>query len=183
VRIYIFITQRMVDPITDGVDLMFRVGALEDSSLVARRLLRYRNQLVASPAYLGRAGWPEHPRDLLDHRLVAFSLGTPERQWKFTGQGGGDSFTLSFAPHLAMNDYAGVAAAVLAEGGIGDLPPIVRAELLRDGRLVEVMPAWRFPARDLSIVQLSNRQVPRPVRLFKDFAVRMAPMLFPTLPE
>jgi DNA-binding transcriptional LysR family regulator len=183
VRIYIFVTQRMVDPITDGIDLMLRVGELEDSSLVARRLLRYRHLLVASPDYLDRAGWPEHPRDLLDHRLVAFSLGTPERQWKFLHQGEGEAFTLSFAPHLAMNDYAGVAAALLAEGGIGDLPPIVLADLLRERKLVEVMPAWRFPAQDLSLVHLSNRQMPRPVRLFKDFAVGMAPTLFSKLPE
>jgi len=183
VRIHIFVTQRMVDPITDGVDLTLRVGELEDSTLVARRLLRYRHLLVASPTYLDRARWPEHPRDLLDHRLVAFSLGTPERQWKFARRCDGEIFALSFAPHLAMNDYAGVAAALLTAGGIGDLPPIVRADLLRDGKLVEVMPAWRFRAQDLSLVHLSNRQVPRPVRLFKDFAVRMAPTLFPTLPE
>ena len=183
VQIYIFVTQRMVDPIADGVDLMLRVGELACSSLVARRLLRYRHQLVASPAYLARAGSPAHPRDLLDHRLVAFSLGTPERHWHFARAGGAEPFALSFVPHLAMNDYAGVAASVLADGGIGDLPPIVRADLLREGRLVEVMPAWRFPAQDLSVVHLSNRHVPRPVRLFKDFAVGMAPTLFPALPE
>jgi DNA-binding transcriptional LysR family regulator len=183
VRIYIFVTQRMVDPITDGVDLVLRVGELEDSSLVARRLLRYRHLLVAAPAYLDRAGIPEHPRDLLNHRLVAFSLGTPERQWKFERHGEGGSFTLSFVPHLAMNDYAGVAAALLTAGGIGDLPPIVRADLMREGKLIEVMQAWRFLAQDLSIVHLSNRQAPRPVRLFKDFAVQMAPTLFPMLPD
>jgi DNA-binding transcriptional LysR family regulator len=173
----------MVDHITDGIDLAFRVGELEDSSLIARRLLRYRHQLVASPAYLDRAGRPEQPRDLLEHRLVAFSLGAPERQWMFRRLGDGEPCAVSFAPYLAMNDYAGVAAAVLAEGGIGDLPPIVRPDLLRDGGLVEVMPAWRFPAQDLSIMHLSNRQVARPVRLFKEFATRMAPTLFPALPD
>jgi DNA-binding transcriptional LysR family regulator len=183
VRIYIFVTQRMVDPITDGIDLVLRVGELQDSSLVARRLLRYRHQLVASPAYLDQAGWPQHPRDLLDHRLVAFSLGTPDRQWRFLKGGDGDPFALSFAPHLAMNDYAGVAAAVLTAGGIGDLPPIVCADLLRDGKLVEVMPKWRFPAQDLSLLHLRNRHASRALRLFKDFAVRMSPTLFPALPD
>lgn len=183
VRVHIFVTQRMVDPITDGIDLILRVGDLQNSSLVARRLLRYRHLLVASPAYLDQAGRPEHPRDLLEHRLVAFSLGTPDRQWQFLESSGGDPFAFSFAPHLSMNDYAGVAAAVLTAGGIGDLPPIVGADILRDGKLVEVMPKWRFPAQDLSVVHLRNRHVPRPVRLFKDFAIRMAPTLFPTLPE
>ena len=80
-----------------------------------------------------------------------------------------------------MNDYAGLAAALLAGTGIGDLPPMVQPELLRDGRLVEVMPGWRFPMQDLSLVHLSNRQVSRPVRLFKAFAVGMAAALFPEL--
>ena len=169
VRVQIFVTQRMVDPIADGVDLMLRVGDLGDSSLVARRLLRYRHQLVASPAYLEDAGYPAHPRDLLGHRLIAFSPGGRERKWRFAHARDGKTFALSFAPHIAINDYAGVAAALLASGGIGDLPPIVRVELVRDGRLVEVMGQWRLPVNDLSIVSLGNRQVARPVRLFQGF--------------
>ena len=182
VHVYIFVTQRMVDPIADGIDLMLRVGELADSSLIARPLLRYRHQLVASPSYLTQAGHPQHPRDLLDHRLVAFSLGILERQWHFKSLNGTDEQMISFSPHLAMNDYAGVAAALLAGLGIGDLPPLVRADLLQDRQLVEVMPTWRFAAQDLSIVHLGNRHAPRPVRLFKDLALKMSATLLPTLP-
>jgi DNA-binding transcriptional LysR family regulator len=64
-------------------------------------------------------------------------------------------------------------------GGIGDLPPLVQPELMRNGRLVEVMPEWRFPTRDLSLVHLSNRNMPRPIRLFTEF---VAPTLFQDLP-
>src|SRR5260370_3198080 len=55
VRVQIFITERIVDQIAEVVDLSFRVGELEDSSLVARRILTYRHQLVASPAYLEKS--------------------------------------------------------------------------------------------------------------------------------
>ena len=51
------------------------------------------------------------------------------------------------------------------------------------GRLVEVMPDWRFPTWDLSVVHLGNRHIPRPVRVFKEFAAQMAPTLFPNLPK
>jgi hypothetical protein len=51
-----------------------------------------------------------------------------------------------------------------------------------DRRLIEVMSEWRFPTVDLAIVHVSNRQISRPVRLFKEFAVQMAPALFPNLP-
>ena len=54
--------------------------------------------------------------------------------------------------------------------------------LLREGRLVEVMPQWRFRTLDLSLVHLGNRNMPKPMRLFKEFATRMAPTLFQDLP-
>ena len=81
-----------------------------------------------------------------------------------------------------MNDFAGLTSALLAAGGIGDLPPIVQPELMRNGRLVEVMPQWHFRTQDLSLVHLGTRNVPRPVRLFKEFAARMAATLFADLP-
>jgi DNA-binding transcriptional LysR family regulator len=81
-----------------------------------------------------------------------------------------------------MNDYTGLSAALLAGAGIGDRPPGVQPELMRDRRLVEVMPEWRFRTFDLSVVHLSNRHTPCPVRLFKEFAVEMSPRLFPVLP-
>jgi two-component system, NtrC family, response regulator HydG len=91
--------------------------------------------------------------------------------------------TLSFQPYLSMNDYTGLAYALLSGAGIGDLPPLVNPELLREGRLVEVMPKWHFRTFNLSLVHLGNRYLPRPVHLFRDFAAEMAPKLVGTLPH
>src|SRR6266851_2628572 len=180
VRVQVLITNRFVDHIAEGIDLAFRVGTLRESSLVARKILTFRNQLVASPAYLERVKAPRSPRDLVDHKLLAFSR-SPNKSWTFWHQNGKDQETLSFEPYLAMNDYTGLATASLTGVGIGDLPP-VQPDLIRDGRLVEVMPEWHFPTFDLSVVHLGNRQISRPVRLFKEFAVEMSPRLFPGLP-
>jgi len=182
VRVRVFVTDRYVDLIAERIDLVFRYGALSDSSLVARKILTYRHQLVASPAYLEKVKAPRCPGDLLDHKLLAFSHWRPDNSWTFWHQNGKDQETLSFEPYLSMNDYAGVAAALLAGIGIGDLPPVVQPELIRDGRLVEVMPEWHFRAFDLSVVHLSIRHISRPVRLFKELAVQMPPALFPGLP-
>jgi DNA-binding transcriptional LysR family regulator len=182
VRVQVFIADRIVDQIAEGVDVAFRVGALKDSSLVARRLLTYRHQVVASPAYLKTCKPPETPRDLLNHRLLAFSFWKPDYSWNFTHTNGKDRETIAFEPYLAMNDYAGLATALLAGTGIGELPPIVQPELLREGLLVEVMPTWHLGLYDLSLVHLGNRFIPRPVRAFKEFAAQMTPKLFPKLP-
>ena len=182
VRVQILVTDRFVDHIAEGVDLVFRLGALKDSSLVARRLLTYRHQLVASPAYLEGCDPPRKPQDLLGHRLLSFSHWKPDSSWTFIHRNGKDRETLTFQPYIAMNDFAGLAPALLAGGGIGELPPVVQPELVRQGRLVEVMPDWRFRTFDLSLVHLGNRHIPKPCRLFKEFATQMAPTLFPELP-
>jgi DNA-binding transcriptional LysR family regulator len=182
VRVHALITERYIDHIADGVDLAFRVGMLKDASLVARRLLTYRHLLVASPDYLKKATPPQKPSDLLAHPMITFSYWKPETSFTFVHVNGRDKETVTFVPTLTMNDFAGLTPVLLAGHGIGDLPPIVQPELIRERRLVEVMPNWHFPAFDLSLVRLSNRFVPRPVRLFTEFAVQMAPKMFPGLP-
>jgi DNA-binding transcriptional LysR family regulator len=182
VRVSIFVTERFVDQIAEGIDLVFRRGMLADSTLIARRILTYRHQLVASPAYLKKHKTPRTPQNLLGHRLLAFSYWNPENSWSFAHANGKDKETLAFDPHLSMNDYVGLAHALVAGAGIGELPPIVQPELVRNGRLVEVMPKWRFEAFNLSVLHLGNRYIPRPVRMFAEFAANMAPKLFPNLP-
>ena len=180
VRISIFITDRFVDHIAEGVDLVFRVGNLRIRRSL-RGVLTYRHQLVASPAYLDKCK-PPNTAGSADHRLLSFSFWTPGNSWHFAHAKGKHKEILTFDPHLTMNDYHGLAHALLAGAGIGELPPVVQPELLRDGRLVEVMPRWRFDALNLSLVHLGNRYIPPPVRLFKEFAVEMASKLFPKLP-
>jgi DNA-binding transcriptional LysR family regulator len=181
VRVQVLVTERFVDHIGDAVDLVFRFGALKDSTLVARRILTYRHQLVASPSYLEKCKPPKTPQDLIGHRLLAFSFWKPENKWRLV-HANGKKETVSFQPFLSMNDYAGLAHALVAGAGIGDLPPVVHPELLRDGRLVEVMPKWHFRAFNLSLVHLGNRYIPLPVRMFKELAAQIAPKLFSTLP-
>jgi DNA-binding transcriptional LysR family regulator len=118
--------------------LAFRVGPLNDSTLVARKMLRYRHQLLASQEHLDRYKAPKKPNDLLQHRLLAFSFWSPQTSWTFTK--GDASETVTFNSRLAMNDYAGLATALVAGSGIGELPPIVAPHLLRNGKLVEGLP-------------------------------------------
>jgi DNA-binding transcriptional LysR family regulator len=102
--------------------------------------------------------------------------------WSFVQLNGKRKETLTFHPHLSMNDYAGLAVALLAGTGIGDLPPLVQPELLRAGKLIEVMPKWHFSVFHLWVVHMGNRYITRPVRVFKEFATQMAPKRFPDLP-
>lgn len=180
VQLRVMVTDRFVDHIEEGIDIAFRVGPLKDSALIARPLMQYRPRLLASPAYLEDHLPPARPADLHGHRLIAFSFWQPQTRW--TLRRGTEEETVSFQPDLAINDYAGIAAALAGGRGIGALPPIVAPRLVETGRLVEVMADWRFAPSELSLVYVSNRHLPRHVRLFKDFAATMAPTLFADLP-
>ncbi|MEW6339231.1 MAG: LysR family transcriptional regulator [Pseudomonadota bacterium] len=182
VRVQAFVTERIVDQIAEDVDIALKVGTFTDPTLDARKLLTYRHQLVASPAYLARCEAPQTPRDLLQHRLFAFSFWRPDYSWRFVHANGLDTETLSFQPAIAMNDYTGIVVALLEGDGIGELPPIVQPELMRKGLLVEVMPDWHLPVFDLTIANLRDRYLPRQVRIFRDFAAQMVPGLFASLP-
>ncbi|MBV9781217.1 MAG: LysR family transcriptional regulator [Acidobacteriaceae bacterium] len=183
VRIQAFVTERIVDQIAEGIDLAFRVDeTLHDSSLVAIKILTYRHLLVAAPAYVKKFDMPKTPQELLNHRLLAFSFWKPENTWKFTHINRRDTTTITFKPFLSINEYNGLATALLSGAGICDFPPIVQPELIRSGRLVEIMPKWHFPIFHLSLVHLGNRYTPRPVRIFKEFASAKVRSLFPSLP-
>ncbi len=182
VRVHTLVTDRHVDHITEGVDLAFRVGEMKDSSLVAKQILKYRHQMVASPDYLKQYSAPKHPRELLEHRLIAFSYFPTDSTWVFYNSDN-DKDRVVFQSVLSMNDYTGIATALASGVGIGDLPPIVAPELLRSGELVEVMTDWRLKPKKFSLVHTGARHMARPVRLFKDFAARMALQLFPDLPN
>ena len=183
VRVQVFITERIVDQIAEGIDLAFRVDEmLHDSSLVAIRLLTYRHLLVASPEYLKNHKRPKKPEELLSHRLLAFSFWKPQNTWKFNHVNRKDKSSITFKPFLSINEYSGLATALLAGTGIGDFPPIVQPNLLRLRQLVEVMPKWHFPIFHLSLVHLGNRYTPRPVRVFKEFAAEKVRSMFPRLP-
>ena len=173
----VLVTDRYVHLIEDGIDLAMRVGELNDSNLVARRLIRYRHLLVASPEYLEKARHPKSPQDLNDHPLIAFTRWFVEPVWHL---GNGNKMEkVLVKPDFSINDYNGVQRAVLGASGIAEIPSIVCGKHLTAGRLVEVMPNWHFEPATISAVYSARLNLSRVVRLFKDFCVENIEMLIP----
>jgi DNA-binding transcriptional LysR family regulator len=182
VRVQVFITERLVDLVSEGIDVAFIVGPIQDPALVSHTILTYRHQLLASPRYVNEHGSPGAPEELLEHPLLAFSFWRPENTWSFVNAGNGETRSISFRPYMSMNDYAGIAPRLVDGAGIGEIPPLIRPELVRDGHLVELMPRWHFPYFHLKVVHHAGRYVPRVARIFTELATRLAPALFPSLP-
>jgi len=173
----ILVANRNMHLIADGIDLALRVGELDDSSMVARPLLRYRHLLVASPEYLNKAGQPKHPNELNDHPLITFSHWFEEPSWSLTN--GTKVEELIVKPRLSINEYNGIQRTVLDGFGIGEIPSIICNQQLETGKLTEVMPAWRFKPVTLSAIYPSRQNLSRLVSLFKEFCIEFCAEQFP----
>ena len=129
-----------VDLVAAGYDIGIRGGVIDNSSLVARRISALPLVLVASPAYLKRAGVPQSPADLAQHRSVQmrFSDGALSI-WRFRVPGRSTVATVEPQPSILVNDSEGLLPLVLADGGIAQVGLYIALPYLRSGRLKLVL--------------------------------------------
>jgi len=145
------LSDRRVDLVAEGFDLALRIAALEDSSLLARRLCTVRILLVASPAYLDAHGRPSHPAQLKDHCALAYTGGATHGTWRFNHPQFGDE---SVEPPVRVwTDNADMLnPALLAGQGMALQPEFLVWREIRDGRLEVAMPDWSVPALGLHLI-------------------------------
>lgn len=177
VKVQCIVTDRHVDLFSDGVDLSIRVGELSDSSLVAQRIMTHRSVLVASPRYLASIPKLTHPSNVPTHVQVAFSRSQGPLKWTLLG--GERPVVIAPEPRLLINDYEGVQRTVIKGGGLSEMPSVICGKALADGDLVEVLPEWRFPQVNISVVYPSERHLSRVVRAFRDACLENFERLLP----
>ncbi len=157
-----------VDLIADGYDIAVRIGAMPDSSLVARKLSPARRLLVASPAYLSARGRPTRPEDLSAHAcfLYAHQPGAPF--WRFAGPDGAKA-NVRVEPRLRYDNGDVIHAAVLAGQGLALQPDFLIWRDVAAGRLEIVLADWVLEPLSLHLLTPPGRVAPRKVRVFSDF--------------
>jgi DNA-binding transcriptional LysR family regulator len=171
-------TDRRVDAVREGFDCVLRVGALENSSLVARPLGHFGMLNCASPDYLARHGVPQTIADLQSHFLVDYAPALGGRAALFEYMDGAERRTCEVAAALAVNNSDAYQAACLAGLGIIQAPRSGMRELLAQGRLVPVLPDYLAPPMPVTLLYPSRRQLSRRVRRFMDWlAESMRPWL------
>lgn len=168
-RLSIHLSDNVVDLVSEGFDLAIRIGALDDSGLVARRIAPNRRVLCASPDYLGRRGEPQTPAQLAEHDcLLLFGSGGRQDVWRLETPEGGEiavrvqgRFESNFGEVLRDASLAGQGIVVHSLWHIADD--------LRAGRLKRVLPDFPLSTTAISAVMPQRRLVPPRVRAFVDF--------------
>jgi LysR family transcriptional regulator, regulator for bpeEF and oprC len=166
VAVEFVVSERYADLVQEGLDLAIRVGHLESSGLVARKIGSMRYATVASQTYLAIHGEPLQPSDLATHHLLPNRYLGAISDWHFTNS---DRDIVSPAAGMfSCNSPADMRAAALAGIGIVQSARALFEAELKSGRLVEVLADFVPEPLPLHAVYSSPR-IPHRVRVISDF--------------
>ncbi|MFA8388989.1 LysR substrate-binding domain-containing protein [Burkholderia ubonensis] len=170
-RIVMSTTDRFVDLIADGIDCAVRVGALSDTSLVARRIGELAQVNCASPAYLARHGTPRSPDDLPEHVAVGYFSSRTGRDmdWEYADMDTGEMHAVKMRSIVSVNSSQAYLACCLAGLGLIQAPRDGLDAPLAHGTLVEVLPEWNAAPLPVSVVFPHGRHLAPRVRIFVDW--------------
>jgi DNA-binding transcriptional LysR family regulator len=159
-------SDQFVDLVSEGFDCAIRLGYLQDSNLVARRVGPLYGSLVASPEYIRRHGAPEVPDDVMRHE--ALMQGT--EPWRFTD--GEDIVTVHPTGHFKADNAVALAAAAAEGLGIGWLPDGVTDPYIASGRLVRIMERYPPPPAGIYVVRPSSQHPSRRVQVLTELLIQ-----------
>ncbi|KQV57803.1 MULTISPECIES: LysR family transcriptional regulator [unclassified Caulobacter] len=168
VRADVALHDRNLDLIESELHVALRIGALADSSLLARRVGSVRRVTVATPGYLARRGEPKAPADLVDHDTILTTVISASPEWRFEAAGRPRAVRLD--PRLRVNNVEAALAAVLADQGIGRALSYQVADEIADGRLVRLLRGFEPSPLPVQLLTVGGRFMPPLVRAFLDYA-------------
>ncbi|MBU0526480.1 MULTISPECIES: LysR family transcriptional regulator [Pseudomonas] len=177
VKLDVVLTNGRPDLLENGLDVAFRLGAIEPSNLIARPLIDYTLTMCASKSYLARRGTPEKPEDLQQHDCLSFAYPvgddwqSVEKQWRLSGPEG--EVMVAVRGPMLINSSAGLHQAARTGMGIVMLPDALVEQDLLSGNLVALMQDYRLPSRPMHLVYAQDRYRLPKLRRFVDFAMQM----------
>lgn len=164
-------TERRVDLIREGFDCVVRAGAIVDPGLIGRTIGHMQMVNCASPDYLARFGVPQTPDDLTTHRLVHYvpTLGAKADGFDYVVDG--QTRTQAMQGAMTVNNADAYQAACLAGLGLIQVPEVGVRDLLRQGLLQTVLPAYLPSPMPMTLLYVNRRNLPTRVRMVMDWLV------------
>ncbi len=155
---------RVVDVVREGFDLCIRgSGALEDSSLVAKRIARLERVVVGARRYFDERQLPRTPEALATHRCFVYSLSSSPTRWSFVK--GSTKKSVDIDGPLRINSSLALVQAAIAGAGLAFVPVLTVQRELAEGRLVQVLTEWKSEPQALYVIHAKHRESSPLVRL------------------
>jgi DNA-binding transcriptional LysR family regulator len=162
----VILDDRNIDLIEAGIHVALRMGALEDSALVARKIAQSPRRVLATPAYFKKRGEPQVPLDLVTHQAIVYDVGGGGTGWTFR-KGSTESFA-NLTGRLRVTAAEGVREAVLSGLGLAVASEWMFPEL-KNGGVVAVLQDWTLPPMELWAVFPTGRTASAKARAFVTF--------------
>ena len=162
------LNDRNINLVEEGFDMAVRIGDLQDSTLVARRLGTIRNITCASRGYLEQHGAPASPDDLHQHVGLQYSNINYKQQWCYETPEGK---TVYAQPQIRIraNNGEALAAAAIAGLGITTGPTFILGKHIKEGNLVTVLNEYQRHSVGIFAVYPPGRLIPRRIQVFSEF--------------
>lgn len=170
IELVIGMGDKPVDLIQEGVDCVLRVGTLQDSSLVARRIGVFQGVTCASPAYLERHGEPHTLEDLQSHVAVNYFSSRTGRIIDMDFMVNDQPTEIKVPSTIAVNDAEAYLACGVDGHGLIQPARFMALPYLRSGELREILPQWKPQPMPISAVYPHNRHLSSKVRVFVEWA-------------
>lgn len=164
VNIELYITERRVDLIEDGIDVALRIGNVKDRQAIVKELGTYRHLLVASPMLLEKYARPTKPEDLLQLPCACWNSHS-DRLWQL-----GDE-TIEVNPFFQVNDYLHLLDLALSGRCVTELPPFLARDYLVKGQLEHLLTDFPLPSWKLNLLYPSQKQLSHLVKIYVDFCL------------
>jgi DNA-binding transcriptional LysR family regulator len=170
INVRLTLSDRNVHLIDDHIDLAVRIGALQDSSMVATRVGSVRRVVCASPAYLAGVGTPQVPEDLAALACVHFDGFTSATAWTFSSAETRSARTVPIHSRLSVNTAEAAIDAAVAGVGVTRVLSYQAANAVAEGRLKIVLAAYEPEPLPINLVHVGQSLLPLKTRAFLDFA-------------
>jgi DNA-binding transcriptional LysR family regulator len=145
------LNDRFVEPVVEGVDVSIRIGTINDGNFIARRIGHVHRLMLASPAYLARRAAPATPQELADHPFIRIAGMADDNRLRLT-RPDGVALEAPIRTAWRTNHWKPLLEALLAGAGIGALHACVCAREIAAGKLVPILPRYRFRPLDVHAI-------------------------------
>jgi DNA-binding transcriptional LysR family regulator len=166
-RVDLVLSDFFRDMVEDRIDLAIRVGPVEESEAVVRRVASTPLVCVGSRRYFEKRGIPKTPAELIDHNCLLYGGLTELAKWPFIGPKG--RFSVPVRGNLSSNSVETIRTAVLAGVGIGLFAKVSLADELSHPDIITIFDEFVRDVRDISLVWPTRRFIPARVRRVTDF--------------
>ncbi|MDK2662061.1 LysR substrate-binding domain-containing protein [Cupriavidus consociatus] len=182
VSLDVTLLDRPINLVEEGVDVAVRIGSIEDSSLIVRKLGALRWVVAASPEYVATHGEPRHPSELSGHHCLVYSQLSISAEWQMLDDNGRPAH-VQVPVRMRSNTLDGVIAAAIEGAGLVYAPAWSVAHHVSAGRLKIVLSDFELPGRDINLIFTHNRLLAGKVRALIDFFVEnLSDVNFDTVP-